>query len=317
MTAIGDEAEEDYVTSFRAMEDERDEQIDRLMRDLKGVTHVMAVAGPLLDNVVDAEDNEARGAEDEEEKREEEVRMPQQTGTTSTALPRHRRRENEVVDLINGLFESFTTAVYAKLEKMEETMKRVEKKVDKVGGKVARMEGEVGTMEEEVGGELKAVEVQTGLKRESRKSKFVKSPYMVVTQVKKKKMKKQMEEQPEMEEVEEVGGGSGAVIMEEGELGGEGSGDVKLEEGGGSGEGKLDSNVDLYRPIEERKKLFYAYYNGSGIDGHIKCKTGDYPREWFQKLLTMGTWLEDSVSYFHLIFLIFACVFHTYLVVFI
>ena len=63
------------------------------------------------------------------------------------------------------------------------------------------MEGEVGTMEEEVGGELKAIEVQTGLKRESRKSKFVKSPYMVVTQVKKKKMKKQMEEQPEMEEV--------------------------------------------------------------------------------------------------------------------
>ena len=110
--------------------------------------------------------------------------------------------------------------------------------------------------------------------------------------------------------------------MEEGEVGRERSGEVQMEEGeeegGGSGQVKTEElKVDLYRPIEEKKKLFYAYYNGSESNGHIKCKTGDYPREWFQKLLTMGTWLEDSVSYFHLIFLIFACVFHTYLVVFI
>ena len=136
-------------------------------------------------------------------------------------MSRHQHWENEVVDLINGLLESFTIAIYAGFDKMEECMKRVEEKVDKLGEKVGTVEEEVGTMEEEVGGELKAVEVQTGLKRESRKSKFVKSPYMVVTQVKKKKIKKQMEEEPE---IEEVRGGSGAVIMEEGEVGGEESG---------------------------------------------------------------------------------------------
>ncbi|XP_031272550.1 uncharacterized protein LOC116131039 [Pistacia vera] len=80
LTATGAEAKEDYVTSFKALEDARDERIDRLIRDLKGVTHVMAVTGPLLHNVVDAVDDKApivRRSEEEEKKREKEVHMPQ------------------------------------------------------------------------------------------------------------------------------------------------------------------------------------------------------------------------------------------------
>ena len=103
---------------------------------------------------------------------------------------------------------------------------------------------------------------------------------------------------------------------------GEGSGDLQMEEEGGSGQAKMESTVDLYRPIEEeKKKPFYAYYNESGSDALVKCKTGDYSRDWFEKILKMGSWLHDSVSYFCLIFLIFAYVFHevlyTYHVVFI
>ena len=79
LTATGAEAEEDYVKSFKTLEDASNEHIDRLMQDLKGVTHGMAVAGPLLHNMVDAEEDEApivRRSEEEEEKGEEEVRMP-------------------------------------------------------------------------------------------------------------------------------------------------------------------------------------------------------------------------------------------------
>ncbi|XP_031272277.1 uncharacterized protein LOC116130693 [Pistacia vera] len=290
LTATGGEAQQDYVTSFRALEDEMDEGIDRLMRELQGVTHVRAVAGLLLENVVDAEEDETGIGGREEEGREEQVRMPQQTGTTSTALPRCAGRESEVVDLINSLFDSFTTAVYGRFDRMKEQLKRVEEKVDKVGEKVVRVE-------EEVGGVLKAVEVQPGLRRESRKSRFVKSPYTVLTRGIKRKTKKQSEEEAKNEEVKGVAGGSRVVIMEEVEAGGEGSGDVEMEEGGGSGQAKMESTVDLYRPIEEeKKKPFYVYYNESGSDALVKPKTRDYSREWFGEILTMGS---SSMRYWH------------------
>ncbi|XP_031253737.1 uncharacterized protein LOC116111728 [Pistacia vera] len=79
LIATWGEAQQHYVTSFRALEDQRDEGIDRLTRDLQRVTHVRAVAGPLLENVVDAEEDEGAIDGREEEGREEEVRMPQQT----------------------------------------------------------------------------------------------------------------------------------------------------------------------------------------------------------------------------------------------
>lgn len=219
------------------------------------------------------------------------------------------------MSLINGLFESFTTAVYERFEKMDERMERVEEKVDRVEEKVDRVVEKVGRVEEEVGGVLKVVEVQPEHKRESWKSKHVISPYTIVTYGKKRKTKKKNEKfresgEAKMEgEGKEEGGGSGEVKVEEGEVGREGSGEVKIEEEGGeSGQVKREElKVDLYGPIdEENKKFFYAYYNDSRSDRHVKCKTRDYPREWFEKMLTIGRWLDDSMSYFPLFLLMFS-----------
>lgn len=48
----------EYVTSFKALEDAPNEGIDCLIRDLEGVMYVSAVVRSLLENIVDAEDDE-------------------------------------------------------------------------------------------------------------------------------------------------------------------------------------------------------------------------------------------------------------------
>lgn len=227
------------------------------MRDLDGVTHLSAPVGPFVDSVFEADVE--KGGMDEDEHMEVEVRTPPPTwqgGRTNTDLPTDR--EKKLVDLIselNSKFDSLSKTVYERFDKVEERLQQVEDKVDMV---------------------FKIVDVGAQ-KRETRRSKHVKSPFTEIRYGKKrtKIVRKKVRE-----------GGDGAMVDKE-EVGRGGEVETK----------KL--GVDLYRPMdEEKKKIFYAYFNDKGNDDCVKCTTGDYSREWFDRLLRMGFWLEDSVSLF-------------------
>lgn len=242
----------DYVTSFIPLDDATDESIDRLSRDLVGVTHLSARAMPLVEHV-----GEHVGGVDENEY-EDEGEHVDMDAELPTPPP-----QSDLFDLMNNLlhkFDDFKTTICERMQMVEEKLVMVEEKLVEVDEKVETV--------------LEKVGVQP-TKRESRKSKHVKSPF-VPLKYDKKKTKKDNEEAHESGEPKE---GDKEKV--------EGSGEVEFKE----------VKVDLFRPInEEKKKLFYAFYNEEGSDVLINCKTGEYPRKWFDNMLRMGCWLEDSVS---------------------